>query len=431
MRITSKGLVCLILIIGLPASPALSQKTNKKKVNASLNIGKRVNDSTQVSLINLGILTNIGQLEGAGINVISSMVKGRVSGLQASGISNISGGNVDGLQIAGITNVNGNNVSGVTLSGFVNITGKNTNGFALTGGIGVAGKRSNGVSVAGLLNTVAAESNGLQLSGIANITGEHSNGAMVSGLLNVTGSNLNGVQLSTLLNVAGNQVRGLQLSALGNVGVNVKGFQLSGLGNVAAETLNGLQLSPLANVAKNVRGIQAGLMNYCMGDVKGVQVGLVNYSKDSSTVKIGLVNLNPLTRVQLLAYGGNTTKINLAVRFLNKMTYTMLGAGAQYLGLNEKFSLTASYRAGLYFRLIDRLAISGDLGFAHIESFKNKNRPDIPARMYSLQARVNLEYRPAKRIGLFASGGYAHTRRYHKDGKFENKPIVELGIVLF
>lgn len=431
MRMNVKGLVCLLLIISGTAAPAFSQKANKKKVNASLNIGKKMNDSTQVSYVNLGFLTHIHQLEGAGINVISSMVKDRVSGLQASGIANISGGNVDGLQVAGITNVNGNNVSGVTLSGFVNITGKNTNGLSLTGGIGVTGKCANGVSVAGLLNTVAAESNGLQLSGIANITGEHSNGAMISGLLNVTGSNLNGMQLSTLLNVAGDQVRGLQLSALGNVGVNVKGVQLSGLGNVVAETLNGLQISPLANVAKNVRGVQAGVMNYCMGDVKGVQVGLVNYSKDSSTVKIGLVNLNPLTRVQLLAYGGNTTKINLGVRFLNRMTYTMLGVGAQYLGLNEKFSLTTSYRAGLYFRLIDQLAISGDLGFAHIESFKNKERPDIPARMYSLQARINLEYHPVKRFGLFASGGYAHTRHYHKGGTFENKPVFEVGIVLF
>lgn len=425
-----KGLLCLFVIIS-GSHQGFAQTKAKKRVNVSLNVAKPVSDSTRVSFVNLGILTNIYRLSGAGINVISSMVHDRVSGVQLSGISNIAAGNVNGAQIAGIANVNGNDASGAVISGFVNITGRNANGLALTGGVNIAGSHSNGFSFGGLLNTVAGESNGLQLSGIANITGENSNGAAIAGLLNVTGSDLKGVQISSLLNVSGDRACGMQLSALGNVGVNVEGIQLSGLCNVAAEQLNGLQLSPLANVAKNVKGTQAALFNYCMGEVKGVQLGLVNYSKDTSAIKIGLVNLNPKTRVQLLAYGGNTTKVNLAVRFLNKRTYTLLGTGAQYLGLDEKFSLTASYRAGLYFQLGRKLALSGDLGFAHIENFQNKERPGTPARMYSLQARVNLEYHPLHRFGVFASGGYAHTRTYHPGKTFENKPIVELGVVLF
>lgn len=431
MKQSAKGVIYLLIILmGIPQI-MYAQQEKKKMINASFNIGRSTGDSAQFTSVNLGLLTNIYQLKGVGINVVSSIVKNKVTGFQLAGISNIAGNNMTGLQIAGITNVDGNNASGLTLSGLVNIIGQNTCGAVFTAGVNVIGSHADGLTFGGLLNTVAGQTNGLQLSGIANITGETNSGVSLAGLLNVTGSNLFGVQVSSLLNVTGDQVCGIQLSGLGNVGVNVKGLQIAGLGNFAAEDLRGIQISPLTNIAKQVKGAQIGIVNYSMGKVRGLQLGLVNYSKDSSRVKLGLVNINPETRTQLMVFGGNTTKVNLGVRFLNKITYTMLGAGAQYLGLNEKFSLTTFYRAGLHFSPIKRLRLSGDLGFAHIECFKNKELADIPARLYSLQARINLEYYPVERFGLFASGGFGHTRFYNRNKTFGNKPIIELGIILF
>jgi hypothetical protein len=52
--------------------------------------------------------------------------------------------------------------------------------------------------------------------------------------------------------------------------------------------------------------------------------------------KLGLVNVNPNTRYQLMIFGGNTSKGNVAVRFKNDLFYTILGIGDHYLGLNKK-----------------------------------------------------------------------------------------------
>ena len=51
--------------------------------------------------------------------------------------------------------------------------------------------------------------------------------------------------------------------------------------------------------------------------------------------------------------------------------------------------------------------------------------------MYSLQARINLEYKFKSRIGFFASGGYGMTRYYDKNKFYEKKPIFEAGVILF
>ena len=83
-----------------------------------------------------------------------------------------------------------------------------------------------------------------------------------------------------------------------------------------------------------------------------------------------------------------------------------------YQGLNDKFSASASYRAGLSFPIYKGLSISGDLGYQHIETFDNKDEV-IPGRLYALQARANLEYQLTKKFGIFATGGYGLTRFYN------------------
>ena len=117
----------------------------------------------------------------------------------------------------------------------------------------------------------------------------------------------------------------------------------------------------------------------------------------------------------MMLFAGNTSKLNAAVRFKNRRSYTMLGIGTHYLDLNDKFSGCVFYRAGLYYP---------------IENFENEDA-ETPERMYSLQARINLEYKFKSRISFFASGGYGMTRYYDKNKFYEKKPIFEAGVILF
>ena len=79
---------------------------------------------------------------------------------------------------------------------------------------------------------------------------------------------------------------------------------------------------------------------------------------------------------------------------------------------------------------MERWTLSGDLGYQHIETFKNKDY-GVPARLYALQARINLEYRMGKRISLFASGGYGGSRYYTRNATFDKGVLAEGGIILF
>ena len=68
--------------------------------------------------------------------------------------------------------------------------------------------------------------------------------------------------------------------------------------------------------------------------------------------------------------------------FKNRLFYTILGGGTHYLDFGDKFSAALFYRAGLELPLYKQLFISGDLGYQHIETFKNKDY-GIPARLYA------------------------------------------------
>ena len=173
------------------------------------------------------------------------------------------------------------------------------------------------------------------------------------------------------------------------------------------------------------------IVYYMAKSGKGLQIGLFNYYKENfDGFQLGLVNANPDTKVQLMLFGGNTTKLNVGARFKNKLFYTILGGGTHYLDFSDKFSASLFYRAGLELPLYKQLFISGDLGFQHIENFKNKDY-GFPARLYALQARVNLEYRLTDRLGIFVTGGYGGSRYYNKGVTYDKGVILEGGVVLF
>lgn len=342
-------------------------------------------DSTQTTYFNLGLFSEANRLNGVGLNALGGVVRHNVNGVQISGLASLAGNNMHGVQISGISNVSGNNLTGVSLSGLVNIAGNQSRGVMLTGLTNIAGDNTAGLMVSGFMNITGDKAAGVQFAGLANITGEAYNGLMGSGLLNVVGNHLNGMQLSGLANVVGGQMKGAQLG--------------------------------LFNYASKAKGLQIGLVNYYKEEMKGFQ--------------LGLVNVNPDTKVQMMVFGGSSTKLNIGARFKNRLFYTILGGGTHYLDFGDKFSAAMFYRAGLELPLCKNLFISGDLGYQHIETFKNKEYMEVPARLYALQARVNLEYRFTEKLGIFATGGYGGSRYYNKNKGYDKGAIVEAGVVLF
>ena len=425
--------IAAILLLGYCAgmsTPAFAQKKDKLKKgpNISLNISAK-KDSVKTTYLNIGLLTNIYQLKGIGINAVSSVVQNDMTGFQISGLASITGRHASGFQLGGIANVAGGNANGIMLSGLMNVAGGKANGIQISGLGNIAGKSQNGVAIGGLMNVSAEKLNGAQVSTLLNISGGEAKGAQVSAIGNV-GVNVNGMQFSAISNIAAGEIRGLQLCGAVNIAVKTENaLQFSGLTNVCQGKLRGVQFAP-GNYAGEVSGAQIGLLNLCGGNVKGIQIGIINHSKDTTAHKLGLVNITPKTRIQMMLFAGNTSKLNAAVRFKNRRSYTMLGIGTHYLDLNDKFSGCVFYRAGLYYPIASKLELSGDLGYFHIENFENEDA-ETPERMYSLQARINLEYKFKSRISFFASGGYGMTRHYDKNKFYEKKPIFEAGVILF
>ena len=213
-----------------------------------------------------------------------------------------------------------------------------------------------------------------------------------------------GVQLSGLSNTSAHKFNGLQLSGISNITAGMdKGLQLSGILNVSSAMQRGLQLGAI-NYTDSLNGAQIGVFNIARKRPKGWQVGLINLSYDSIGHKIGLVNVNPMTDIDIMLYGGSSTKANLAVRYRNKSTYSIMGVGTHFMGLDSKFSGAVFYRKGLYKQLSPKWSLSGDVGYYHVETF-SKNNNEKPERLYSLQARLNADYQFSKKYGAFASVG--------------------------
>ena len=238
-----------------------------------------------------------------------------------------------------------------------------------------------------------------------------------------------GVQLSVVSNAVSYGFDGLQLSIINNIiqGMN-QGVQLSALLNVSSCMMRGVQVGTF-NYADTLNGAQVGLFNVARKHPKGWQIGLINLSYDSIGHKVGLINVNPTTDIDLMLYGGSSTKVNVATRYRNKSTYSIFGVGTHFMGLDSKFAGALFYRLGQYWQLTPKLSISGDIGYYHVETFR-KNSNDAPERLYSLQARINADYQLTKRLGVFASVGWGVTRYYNRNETYRNRPLVELGMTL-
>lgn len=270
-------------------------------------------------------------------------------------------------------------------------------------------KQMRGVNIAGVLNAGSGDMRGLQIAGVSNI--------VRCG---------NGMQLALFNNVSNTGFRGIQLSGISNISMGVKrGMQIA-TSNICSSSMRGVQLG-MYNYADTLSGSQFGLMNVCVSHPRGVQVGLINYSRDTVAHKIGLVNINPKTRIDMMLYGGSSTKTNLAIRFRNRSTYNIIGVGTHYFGLDERFSGTLFYRIGQYFQISPKFSLSGDVGFFHIESFE-QNSKSKPERLYSLQARINADWQLGNYTSAFASVGYGDTRYYNNGRRYRQRAILEAGL---
>ena len=238
-----------------------------------------------------------------------------------------------------------------------------------------------------------------------------------------------GVQLSGVSNASARKFNGLQLSTVNNITTGMdRGVQLSAILNVSSDMQRGVQIGAV-NYADSLSGAQIGVFNMARKHPKGWQVGLVNVSSDSIGHKVGLVNISPRTRIDMMVYAGTSSKTNYAVRYRNRSTYNIIGLGTHFMGLDSKFSGALFYRLGQYLELSPRWSLSGDIGYYHVETF-TKGSSEKPERLYSLQARINADYRITDRLGAFASVGWGLTRYYDRDETYRNRPLAEIGLTL-
>lgn len=306
-------------------------------------------------------------------------------------------GNVDtlrGAQVGLFTSVARKEMRGVNIGGF----GAMSRGTAY------------GVSIGSVVTAVDGNMRGLQIAGVTNIA-RHGNGFQIAGLSNASTSSFRGVQLCGITNIS--------------MGIK-RGMQIAGVVNVCSSSMRGLQTA-MYNYADTLSGSQIGIVNVCVSHPKGVQVGIINYSRDTVAHKIGLVNVNPKTRIDLMVYGGTSSKTNIAMRFRNKSTYNIIGLGSHFMGIDEHFSGTIYYRIGQYFTLSPRWSVSGDLGYYHVETFEEHSAAK-PQRLYSIQVRLNADYSISRLLGVFATVGYGDTRYYSNSHRYRNRMIGEAGL---
>ena len=252
---------------------------------------------------------------------------------------------------------------------------------------------------------------GFQFGLISSVTTEGGHGFQFGGVSNTSGHTFNGLQMGGVSSIT----QGMD-----------KGLQMSSILNISSKRMNGWQMGTV-NYADSLNGAQIGIFNVTRKHPQGWQVGLVNLSYDSIGHKIGLVNINPATHIDVMVYGGSSTKMNLAARFRNRSTYNVIGVGTHFMGLDSKFSGAVFYRLGQYAQLSPKWSLSGDVGYYHVETF-SKNNNDKPERLYSLQARINADYQISSKIGAFASVGWGVARYYGRNETCRNRPLVELGL---
>lgn len=354
-------------------------------------------DSASFRPLNVGVLGNVQRLKGMQLGLLSAFVHKDAKGLNLGGIFAGTWGEMQGVQMGLAVAVAREGIEGWQHSLLANYVGAH----------------SRGLQSSFVVNAAPEKFTGMQLAGVANMA-NHVCGVQLAGLTNLAGPNLYGAQIATFANVAMAVERGMQFS----IGLNF-----------TDGTMRGLQLGTM-NYADTLSGWQVGVVNVGVRHPKGAQIGIVNIGGDSEAFRLGLVNVDANTQIQLLGFAGTGSKLNLAARFLNRRTYSMLGVGTHYFGLDKDFSGALFYRTGRHFSLAPKWRLLGDVGFSHIESLSH-NMDEDAERLYALSGRVGVDFQCARDLGVFLALGIEHARFYHHNTAYRTRPIVELGVTLF
>lgn len=246
-----------------------------------------------------------------------------------------------------------------------------------------------------------------------------------SAIQNIEITDLDGIQVAGFMNVIGGTLKGMQLAAGFNVAkASHPSVQLAGIVNFGLTKMQGVQVAGIANYADSLSGVQIGLLNFTK-HIKGVQIGIINYSADTNAVKIGLVSVSRRTQVRPVMFWSNMSTYNVGIRFMNRLTYSMIGYGTPYDPIHFASSGLLFYRLGVYHK-INHIILSGDLGLSYLLFFSSSHGDSG----FSREVRINAEYAFPKGISLFASGGYAARNYFFGDRTTQWKPLVEFGIIL-
>lgn len=354
-------------------------------------------DTTSFRPLNVGVLGNVQRLKGVQLGLLSAFVHKNATGLNLGGLFAGTWGEMRGVQVGGLATATRHSMRGWQASGLANFSGGETKGL----------------QTALAINVAPLQIQGLQLSGLANMA-YRLQGVQLAGLTNLTGPSLRGAQIAGFANVATAVERGLQLTA--------------GL-NLTEGTMRGLQLGTM-NYADTLSGVQVGILNIGVRHPRGAQIGLINIGGDTTAFRLGFVNVDAHTRTQLLGYFGTSTKFHLAARFMNRRTYSILGVGTHYLGLDKNFSGALFYRTGLYRNLSMKWRLLGDVGFSHIETF-TENLDEGAERLYALSGRIGMDYQCWRKMGVFFNIGIEHARYYSHNTHYKTRPLLEIGVIAF
>ena len=289
------------------------------------------------------------------------------------------------------------------------------------------GSYMKGFSIGGLLNADLGSSDGVQASGILSLVAGRMRGLQL-GAVNVAHYQ-HGLQIGLLSNISVQPLRGVQIVGVTNVARGMDGGVQIGMLNINSGIQDGFQFGTY-NYADTLRGFQLGIINVADRNPKGYQIGIVNMTNERDSRHLGLININPRTRMQFMAAAGNYDKLNFGVRFRNRSTYYILNLGSFHSGLGtQRYSGSIGYRIGQYLKLSPKLSISSDIGFSHIETFREETATR-PERLYSFQWRLNADYEFNRYLGAFVSTGYGQTRWYNHHRKFSDKPLIEAGVTV-
>lgn len=270
--------------------------------------------------------------------------------------------------------------------------------------IGSNGQLSSKVSNKYSLNVVAGyhrSSEVFELGGFANVLSHHMNGVQIAGFGNYVGGNVNGLQIGGFSNHNSKNINGLGIAGFYNfIKQNTKGTLVAGFANWSQGNVYGSQIAGIMNKAKNVQGAQiAGFMNKA-NKVQGVQFGFINISDTMEGVPIGFINIVKNGIHQFEASYNYASDYSLLFRTGAERLYTIIGLRSNNLNVLEDEWIGVEYGVGSNIKLLKPLLLNIELSsYQPTKSFR------YDYLRLNNQGRINIEFRPIKKLAFFAGTG--------------------------